>query len=184
MSQLRFFIRDVKRMVGNKKYRLLYIWINRNFVGIFLYRLERSFFLLTGNYYRYLRVLFLPFFKLLQWYSNMDIHYEADVTGGLIVLHPSAGCVISKFSNIGANLTLTGGNIIGVKKACTKNQFIIGSDCTLGANATVIGPIKLGNNIIIGASSSVVSNFKENNIILAGVPAKVLRNLERQYSRT
>ncbi len=183
MSQARFFLQDTNRIIGKKKYRLLYIWINRNFAGILLYRLERSLFLLIGNPYKYVRILFLPIFKLLQWYSNMDIHYEADLKGGLIVLHPSVGCVISKFSNVGVNLTLTGGNIIGVKKKCDNNEFIIGDNCTLGANATIIGPLNLGNNIIIGASSSVVSSFKENDIVLGGVPAKVLKNVGSQYSR-
>ena len=184
MSQASFFLQDINRIIGKKKYRLLYIWINRNFVGILLYRLERSFFLLIGSPYKYLRVLFLPIIKLLQWYCNMDIHYEADISGGLIMLHPSVGCVISKFSNVGANLTLTGGNIIGAKRKCDKNQFVIGDNCTLGANATIIGPIKLGNKIIIGASSSVVSSFAANNIVLGGVPAKVLKNTESPHSRT
>lgn len=31
----------------------------------------------------------------------MDIHYKADIKGGLLVLHPSVGCVISGQSIIG-----------------------------------------------------------------------------------
>ena len=175
MSQARFFIQDINRIIGKRKYRILYIWMNRNFLGVLLYRLERLLFLSIGNTYKYVRILLLPVFKLLQWYSNMDIHYEADIRGGLIVLHPSVGCVISKFSIIGANVTLTGGNVIGIKKKCKLGAFFIGNSCTLGANATIIGPLILGDNIIVGASSSVVSSFEENDLVLGGVPARILK---------
>lgn len=104
----------------------------------------------------------------------MDIHYKADIKGGLIVLHPSVGCVISRYCIIGNNLTLTGGNVIGVKQRCKPGSFVIGDDCTLGANATIVGPLILGNKIVIGSSACVVGSYLIESTILAGVPAKVV----------
>ena len=89
----------------------------------------------------------------------------------MLILHPSVGCVISGQSIIGENLTLTGGNIIGLKKIKGKEEFRIGNNCSLGANATIIGPLILGNNIKIGASACVVRSCVNDNSTLVGVPA-------------
>ena len=176
MTQVRFFLEDLKRMLGKHKIRIIHIWLSRSFMGIFMYRLERSLFLIFGHTYRFLRIPFIPIFNLLQAYSNIDIHYKSDIKRGLSILHPSVGCVISGNAKIGQNLTLIGGNVIGIKKMCDGNNFLIGNNCTLGANATIIGPIKLGNYIEIGASACVVKDCLTNNSILVGVPAEILKN--------
>lgn len=106
-------------------------------------------------------------------YSNLDIHYKADIKGGLLILHPAVGVVISGQAVIGENLTLTGGNIIGAKKNCEAGSFKIGDNCSFGANATLIGPLIIGNNIQIGASACVVKSFKQDNLMLVGVPAEI-----------
>ena len=81
--------------------------------------------------------------------------------------YTSLGVVVSGFSRVGSNLTLTGGNIIGARPLCKPGQIEIGHDCNMGANAVIIG-----NHVQIGASACVVSSFKEDNSILVGVPAK------------
>ena len=95
-------------------------------------------------------------------YSNLDIHYKADIKGGLLVLHPSVGIVISGQAKIGKNLTLTGGNVIGAKRKTKKGEFEIGDNCNFGANATLIGPVVIANNISIGASACVIKNCLNN----------------------
>ncbi len=180
MTQLQFFIKDVGRILGNRYYRLLYIWLNRNFIGVLLYRLERSLYLIFGRFYGVLRLILLPLFKILQAYSNIDIHYAAEIKGGLIILHPSIGCVISKYCTIGENLTLTGGNVIGIKSKYKTGDFRIGDNCTLGANSTIIGPLLLGKDVVIGASSCVVKSYPDNGLILIGVPA---RPIEKSFKK-
>jgi len=172
MNQFKFFIKDLKRMLGKHKIRILHIWISRSFWGVLLYRIERSLFLVFGKTYGIIRVPVIPIFNLIQAYSNIDIHYKADIKGGLLILHPSIGCVISGQCVIGHNLTLTGGNIIGVKGRSPLGSFVIGNDCNFGANATLIGPLMLGNGINIGASACVTKSFIIENSKLVGVPAK------------
>ena len=172
MTQLQFFFTDVKRMLGKRKIRIIHIWLSRSFLGIFKYRLERSLFLIFGKYYGIIRVPFTPIFYFLEAYSNIDIHYKASINGGLLILHPSIGCVISGQVTIGRNLCLTGGNIIGIRKSNLKSLFEIGDNCTFGANATLIGPLILSNGIEIGASACVISDCIIDNSILIGVPAK------------
>lgn len=171
-QQFYYFLQDVKRLLGKRKIRLIHIWMSRVFWGLLLYRIERGFYLSIGHKYSIIRVLFLPLLHLIQSYCNMELHYKADIGGGMIVLHPSVGAVVSAFSIIGSNLTLTGGNIIGSKPGSTHGSIRIGHNCTLGANAVIIGPVQLSNNIIIGASSCVVHNCMEDDVVLVGVPAR------------
>jgi len=173
MTQINYFFNDVERLLGKYKIRIIHIWMSRAFVGIFVYRLERSLYLLIGRYYGILRVLLTPLLNLIQSYTNIDIHYKADIKGGLLILHPSVGIVISGQSIIGKNLTLVGGNVIGAKEKCPKGSFVLGDNCFLGANATIIGPVKIANNIKIGASACVVKSCVKEGAILTGVPAKI-----------
>lgn len=84
------------------------------------------------------------------------------------------GVVINGSCVIGNNLTLVGGNVIGLSKSVEGKEFIIGNNVSLGANACIIGPVKLGNNINIGALACVVKDA-ESNTTLVGVPAKEIK---------
>lgn len=172
LQQFNYFGEDITRLLGKHKIRILHVWLSRVFWGLFLYRFERGLFLTFGRSYEYFRIILIPIFNIWQSYSNMDIHYKADIKGGLIVLHPSVGVVVSGRSIIGRRLTLTGGNIIGARGSGTDVNIIIGDNCELGANAVILGPIKLGNGIRIGASACVIKNCVENGVSLVGVPAK------------
>lgn len=171
--QFLYFVQDLKRMLGKKKYRLLYIWLTRPFLGVFLYRMERGFFLTFGKPYKILRIFFLPLINIIHAFTNIDIHYSSNIEGGLLILHPAIGVVISGKAIIGSNLTLTGGNIIGVNKRTEIGAFVIGKNCELGANAVILGPIKLGDNIKIGALACVTKDCLIPNSILVGVPAEI-----------
>lgn len=175
LQQINFFIKDYKRLTGSKKLRMFYLWLTRASVGIFLYRFERMFYLLLGKYYQFLRILFLPFLLPLQAYSNLDINYHSNIGPGIIVLHPSMGIVISAFATIAANITLTGGNVIGGRPEVRSEKFMIGNNVNLGANAVILGPVVLGDNITIGALAMVNKDF-QSNCTLVGVPAKMIKN--------
>jgi serine O-acetyltransferase len=173
-TQIKYFRQDLDRMLGKYKIRILHIWISRVFWGILLYRIERGLFLLIGKQYQIIRVLFLPFFSIINAYSNIDLNYKSDIKGGILILHPSVGIVISGFSVIGKNLTLTGGNIIGGKSGCKYGDILIGDNCSLGANAVILGPIHLSNGINIGASACVIKDCLIDNTTLIGVPARAI----------
>ena len=173
-QQFIYFGEDLKRILGKYKIRIIHILLSRVFWGILLYRIERGLFLLIGKPYQIIRVIFLPILNLLQAYSNIEIHYKADIKGGLLVLHASTGIVVSGLSVIGKNLTLIGGNIIGAKSGCTYGGINIGDNCTVGANAVILGPVQLSNGIKIGACACVVKNCLIDNATLIGVPAKVI----------
>jgi len=169
MSQFNYLKKDVTRLLGKNKWRILVVFFSRVFVGIFWYRIDRGLYLLIGNKYKFIRIILSPFFYMVQAYSNLDLHYESDIGPGIKILHSSVGVVISGMAKIGKNVTLTGGNVIGMNDP---GEFIIGDNCFLGANACIIGPLKLGSNINIGACACVVKSFLEDGLVLVGVPAK------------
>jgi serine acetyltransferase len=172
MTQFSYFLQDISRILGKKKYRLLLVFFTRAFWGLFLYRAERGGYLVFGKFYPFIRLPFIPIFMISQSFSNIDIHYKAAIKGGILILHPSVGIVISGRATIGKNLTLTGGNVIGLNGNSKENDFIIGDNCNLGANAVVLGPIILGNSITVGASACVTKSFENDSVVLVGVPAR------------
>jgi len=83
---------------------------------------------------------------------------------------------VTQYTVAGKGLTLTGGNCIGrqaKKKALSGDYVVLGHNVTLGANASIIGPLTVGNNVFVGAGAVVVKDV-EDNITVAGVPAKPL----------
>lgn len=173
-KQLSYFIQDYKKAVGRKSLRALYMWLSWGIIGLFLYRFERSLYLTMGGGYRYIRVVLSPVIYLVQALSHLEINYRANIGPGIKILHPSMGVVINGSCVIGNNLTLVGGNVIGLSKSVEGKEFIIGNNVSLGANACIIGPVKLGNNINIGALACVVKDA-ESNTTLVGVPAKEIK---------
>ncbi|WP_281140001.1 DapH/DapD/GlmU-related protein [Winogradskyella sp. SYSU M77433] len=139
--------------------------------------MERCGYDLFGGLYPVIRILYLPFSFVFQIISNIDIHYKADIRGGVLIHHPALGIVVNGVCIIGSNITLTGGNVLGINKSCEKGDFTIGNDCNLGANATIIGPLKLGDKIKVGANACVVNSYTDSELVLVGVPAKPLENV-------
>lgn len=176
LQQLRYLLKDYMTICGEQKWRLIYMWWSRIAVGIFIYRFERGMFLSLGRFWSAFRIIVSPFLNLFYAYSNCEINYRADIGPGLLILHTSPGIVISGKSIIGKNLTLTGGNIIGARERMVSGNFTIGDNCSLGANAVILGPVTLGNNLQIGACALVVHDFGDN-LILVGNPAKPLNKL-------
>lgn len=174
LEQLRFLVCDYTRLLGKKKVRIIHIWLSRVGIALLIYRLERGLYLLLGRFWEILRVLFLPILYPLYAYSNCEIHYKSAIEGGLLILHPSVGIVVSGKTIAGKNLTLTGGNVIGIDPGSGSGNIILGNNCTLGANAVVIGPLTLGHDVTIGASA-MVNKGAPDGAILVGVPAKNIR---------
>lgn len=55
---------------------------------------------------------------------------------------------------------------------------VIGNNCWLATNATILSEVELGPHTIVAAGSVVTKSFKEGNQVLAGVPARVVKRLD------
>jgi serine O-acetyltransferase len=108
--------------------------------------------------------------------SCADIHHGADIGKGLLISHPALGIVISQHAVIGERAILTGGNCIGIRRVLRAGEaVVIGDDVNLGANAVVLGPVRIGNRARIGAGAVVVTDVPDDTAV-AGVPASPSRS--------
>lgn len=79
---------------------------------------------------------------------------------------------------IGKNCTVLPRVLLGKKYPGIKTpNIIIGDNCYIGTNTTILGPVKIGNNVTIGAGSVVVNDIPDNCVVV-GSPAKVIKYKE------
>ena len=83
-----------------------------------------------------------------------------------MVLHPGLGVVVSGSTIAGENLTLTGGNCIGIRQSVNTGELVLGDGVYLGANAVVLGPVKIGNQVVIGAGAVVIHDAPDHAILV------------------
>ncbi len=72
------------------------------------------------------------------------------------------------------NLTIISATHDLYSLANKSGPVIIGANCWIGANVTIVGPVRIGNNVIIGAGAFVKNDLPESSIC-GGVPARVIR---------
>ena len=163
--------------VNHKWWRWVTLFSNGNTFVTISYRLDRFFYLLFARYYVVIRVLLFPFFVLFNLLgSRHEIHYQANIGKGLKILHASLGVVVSKYAVCGEHLTLTGGNCIGGRTAMKAGDVWLGNHVSLGANAVVLGPVRIDDRCVIGAGAVVIKDAPADSV-LVGVPA---RNVKEQ----
>ena len=68
------------------------------------------------------------------------------------------------------------------KGASVYGKIIIGKNCFLGNNVTVLPGVKIGNNCIIGAGAVVTKSIPDNSVA-AGIPCKVISTIEEYYNK-
>ncbi len=57
-------------------------------------------------------------------------------------------------------------------------DIVIGDNCWIGINCSILPGVVLGNHTIVGAGSVVTKSFPEGDCVIAGNPAKILKKLE------
>ena len=156
----------------------------------------------SGNLWRYLYrgishagFRAVMFYRLGYWFKqrNMDflagmcerlmhhlchcwISVSAEIGPGFYIAHVGAigiavGARIGKNCDIRRNCSI-GGNFS--KERDGRFTPWIGDNVSIGVNAVITGPVRVGSNSIVGANSVVNRDVPENVIVL-GVPAKVIK---------
>ena len=175
-DQFRYLGKDLNRISSRGFSPWLTFWASRQAMTVFCYRHSRFWLLLMGPaFWLAARALISPItFLIRPWVSHCELHPEADIGPGLWVVHPSLGVVVSRQATIGANCTLFGGNVVGIRgKLEHEKTVVIGDKATFGVNAVVLGPLRLGNRVQIGAGA-VVTRDAPDGSVLTGVPAQPL----------
>lgn len=58
-------------------------------------------------------------------------------------------------------------------------KIIIGNNCFIGENSTILYGVNLADNIIVAAGAVVTKSFNESNVIIGGNPARIISNWEK-----
>jgi len=126
----------------------------------------------------------------------MHLRNKTFICGGAIIRHQlytGDDCCIGSYSHLagvvrlGSHVMIGGGvSIFGFNhgieidrpmahQACQSRGIIIGDDCWIGANATIVDGVEIGAHSIVAAGAVVTKNFPEWSVI-GGVPGRLIRN--------
>lgn len=105
---------------------------------------------------------------------KMDIHPAANIEAGIFIDH-GMGVVIGETASVGRGTLIYHGVTLGTARVMQgKRHPTIGRNVLIGANATILGPIKIGDGARIGANSVVLRDVPESATAV-GNPARIIR---------
>lgn len=106
--------------------------------------------------------------------TGIEIHPAAKIGPGCFIDH-GMGVVIGETAELGANVTLYQGVVLGgTGKESGKRHPTIGDNVVIATGAAVLGSFRVGDNARIGAGSVVLSEVPPNSTVV-GVPGRVVR---------
>ncbi len=129
-----------------------------------------------------LKIPILPRFisVLNRFWSGIEIHPGAKIGKSFFIDH-GTGIVIGETAEIGDNCVFFHGVTLGgTGQHKDKRHPTIGNNVLIGANATLLGPIKVGHNTKIGATAVIINRDVLPNCTVVGAPGRIVkRNGER-----
>ena len=99
--------------------------------------------------------------------AGCEIAPQARIGPGLCLMH-SVGIVVGAQVRVGRRARIYQGVTLG--DGARPGQPTIGDDVTLGANACVLGPVRLGDRVVVGANA-VVTRDVPDDCVATGAPA-------------
>ncbi|RUA35657.1 MAG: serine acetyltransferase [Bacteroidetes bacterium] len=113
------------------------------------------------------------FLKICKVKYGFQIPHKVKIGKGLFIGH-FGNIVINQRASIGDNFNIAQGVTIGyISRGKKKGYPVIGNNVWVGANAVVVGNIKVGDNVLIAPLSFV--NFDvPDNAVVSGNPAKII----------
>ena len=143
------------------------------------FRLAQVFAMRKGTIWWWLGLPVMIAYRLLTEYVlSIELRPRTRIGPGLILEHGFA-LVVNDQTVIGCNVHLRHCITIGCVKMPDGSQGtspVIEDNVEIGANACVIGGIRIGRNSKIGAGAVVVKDVPPN-VVVAGNPAKVIKQL-------
>ena len=152
------------------------VFFTQGFWAIFQYRIAHGCYKLKIPIIKHILLLLcLIWQKLIEILTGISLPYSAKIGSHFYIGH-FGGIIVNANAVIGDNCNISQGVTIGVSGRAEKRGVpIIGNNVYIGANAVVVGKIKIGDNCVISGNSLVVNSI-ENNSTAAGVPAKIINN--------
>jgi len=167
---LNFFVSDVNAAFNKDPAARTLIEVLTSYPGIkavLLYRIAHFFWKLGLPYIpRYIS-------GIARDLTAVEIHPGAEIGSEFFIDH-GAGVVIGETAEIGDNVTIYAGVVLGGTNLEQKKRHpTLGDNVVVGTGAKILGPVTLGDNVRVGANSVVVNDVPPNCVVV-GVPAKIV----------
>ncbi|MEL4429140.1 CatB-related O-acetyltransferase [Shewanella mangrovisoli] len=168
----------VKKIFSSWLYRLYSFYLNLNFLNVSIGRscvISRDTSLEHDvNILDYCR-LFSTTIKSYSYVSPFSILIDCEV-GKYTSIGPGCriGLGIHPVDQLSTSPYLYNENLFKKKNSNDFSKVIIGNDVWIGANALIMGGVKVGHGAVIGAGAVVTKDVPPYAIVV-GAPAKVLR---------
>ena len=107
--------------------------------------------------------------QLNRFFTGIEIHPGATIGRRFFIDH-GMGVVIGATAEIGDDVMLYHGVTLGGRSlAKVKRHPTVGDRVTIGAGASILGPIDVGDDVQIGANSVVVKDIPDGSIATAAL---------------
>jgi serine O-acetyltransferase len=127
--------------------------------------------------HRRLRIPVLPRFVSVmnRFITGVEIHPGAEIGRGFFIDHGS-GVVIGETAVIGDDCVFFHGVTLGgTGHHIDKRHPTIGDGVLIGANATLLGPIRVGDKTKIGATTVIINRDVPGNCTVVGAPGRIVK---------
>ncbi len=167
---LDFFVSDVSAAFNKDPAAKSLLEVLTGYPGIKAVLLHR-----VAHFFWTLGMPFIPRYisDIARGITAIEIHPGAKIGSDFFIDH-GAGVVIGETAEIGNNVTLYAGVVLGgTTNDPIKRHPTLGNNIVVGTGAKILGPIKIGDNVKIGANSVVVNDVPPNSVVV-GVPGRVI----------
>ncbi|WP_354574687.1 serine O-acetyltransferase EpsC [Frigoribacterium sp. UYMn621] len=121
--------------------------------------------------------------QLVRSLTGVEIHPGATIGRRLFIDH-GMGVVIGETAVVGDDVVLYHGVTLGGTSSVRERRHpTIGDRVTIGAGASVLGPVTIAHDSIVGANAVVVTDAPPNSV-LTGIPARVRSRIAAPVDET
>lgn len=109
---------------------------------------------------------------LIHWIMGIELDYKSDIGPGL-ALHHGMKLVVHQNVKIGEDCVLRQFVTIG-ERVSGGPVPVLGNRVQVGANAVILGGVRLGDDSSVGAGAVVLHDVPDHAVV-AGNPAQIIR---------
>ncbi|MFP4656404.1 MAG: serine O-acetyltransferase EpsC [Candidatus Woesearchaeota archaeon] len=113
--------------------------------------------------------------QIMRFLTGIEIHPGARIKKGFFIDH-GMGIVIGETVIIGKDCSIFHGVTLGgTGKHKGKRHPTLEDNVYVGAQATILGPVKIGKNSKVGAETVIINKDVPKNCTVVGAPGKIVK---------